>query len=62
MDISSVSELIGTVGFPILVALLLMWYIKQEQDAMKETLNELKSAITRLIERIDQLGDSHGKN
>lgn len=60
MDISIVAELVGTVGFPIVVAFILMWYIKTEQDSMKETLNELKTAITRLIDRIDKLGGSGG--
>lgn len=60
MDMSVMAELVGTIGFPIFVALILMWYIKTEQDSMKETLNELKTAITRLIDRIDNLGGKDG--
>lgn len=57
MDISAVANLVSSVGFPILVALILIWYIKEEQDKMRETLNELKTAITRLIDRIDRMED-----
>lgn len=62
MDISALAEIISTIGFPIFVALILMWYIKTEQDSMKETLNELKTAITRLIDRIDRIGEKKDGN
>lgn len=55
MDISAVGSLVSSVGFPIVIAFVLVWYIKEEQDKMRETLNELKTAITRLIDRIDRI-------
>lgn len=55
MDLNALSSLISGVGFPIVMAVILIWYIKEEQDKMRETLNELKTAITRLIDRIDNM-------
>lgn len=52
------NSLIGSLGFPIFISVLLIYYIKEEQDKMRETLNELKTAITRLIDRIDTLEDN----
>lgn len=66
MDISALGSLVSSVGFPIVIAFVLVWYIKEEQDKMRETLNELKTAITRLIDRIDRIegadGEKHSEN
>lgn len=55
MDLQAITSFISGVGFPIVMAVVLIWYIKEEQDKMRETLNELKTAITRLIDRIDNI-------
>lgn len=62
MDMQALTTFISTVGFPIVIAFILVWYIKEEQDKMRETLNELKTAITRLIDRIDNLEGSNEKS
>lgn len=59
MDIQAITTLIGSLGFPIVITLILIWYIKEEQDKMRETLGELRTAITRLIDRIDKLGEKN---
>lgn len=61
MDIQAITTMIGSLGFPIVIALILIWYIKEEQDKMRETLGELKTAITRLIDRIDKLGENNAE-
>lgn len=55
MDIAAISQLIGSVGFPIAMCIILAVYIKGEQDTMRETLNELKLAIQSLTEEIRDL-------
>lgn len=50
---------ISTVGFPITIALILLWYIydsnnkhKEEIDKMSEALNNNTIAITKLLDRL----------
>jgi len=46
MDITNVTQLITTVGFPIAMCLLLAWYIREQQKVHKEEVKELSSAVT----------------
>lgn len=60
MDITNVTTLIGSLGFPI-VACIYMAYINNEQNKRHETeshemasvINELKIAITTLTEKLN---------
>lgn len=61
MDMQSLSTLIGSLGFPIVMCLMLFWYMKEqladhkaETDALRDAINELKLAITTLTERLDK--------
>lgn len=63
MDIQNATTLIGSLGFPIVMCLMLFWYMKeqledhkQETDALRDAINELKLAITTLTERLDKNG------
>lgn len=54
-------SIVSSVGFPITMALILLWYIydsnnkhKEEIDKMSEALNNNTIAITKLL---DRLGD-----
>lgn len=49
MDIQTATTLIGSLGFPIVMCLMLFWYMKEQLQAI----NELKIAITTLAERIN---------
>lgn len=49
MDISAVSTLITSVGFPI-AACICLFYLLNKQT---ETLNELKIVMTKLIDKLD---------
>ena len=42
-------QLISQVGYPITISLILMWYIKVEQDKTQELLKELSTNIVELI-------------
>lgn len=56
MDMSTISQLISSVGFPIAACVALFWQMnrestqhKEEMDALKESLNQNTLAITKLV-------------
>lgn len=56
---NDIVSIISTVGFPIAMALILLWYIydsnnkhKEEIDKMSEALNNNTIAITKLLDRL----------
>lgn len=48
MDVNEVSSLISTVGFPIFVAVWMLYKSSKDSEALKNTVAELKNAITEL--------------
>lgn len=59
MDVSTISQLIGSLGFPIVVSLLLIYMNykqseehKQEMEKITESLNNNTLALTKLTERL----------
>ena len=64
MDVGAISNLIGTLGFPI-AACIYMAYVnskqteahKEEMSKMTEAVNELKIAITSLVDKINNIAD-----
>ena len=59
MDVSTISQLIGSLGFPIVVSLLLIYMNykqseehKQEMEKITESLNNNTVALTKLTERL----------
>ena len=64
MDVGAVSNLIGSLGFPI-AACIYMAYVnakqteahKEEMSKMTEAVNELKIAITSLVDKINNVAD-----
>lgn len=60
MDITNVIQAISTVGFPIAMCLILMWYIKsnddnhkEEMDKITDALNNNTIALTKLASKLD---------
>ena len=56
MNMSAISQLISSVGFPIAACVALFWQMnrestqhKAEMDALKESLNQNTLAITKLV-------------
>lgn len=43
MDLTSISEIISTVGFPIVCFLLCGWYVKYREDRNDEKIDKLNS-------------------
>lgn len=64
MDVGAISNLIGSLGFPI-AACIYMAYVnskqteahKEEMSKMTEAVNDLKVAITSLVDKINKVAD-----
>ena len=55
MDISAVTQVVTSVGFPICMTLILCYYIKYQTDVHKEETKELTNAINSLREMIAEI-------
>lgn len=47
MDFSTVLQAVATVGFPIVMCLILMWYIKDLNEKHKEETKQFTEALNR---------------
>lgn len=52
MDVNALSSLISSVGFPIFMSIVLVYFMQKEQKDMSEAIHELKEAIIVLTENI----------
>lgn len=64
MDIATVVQLIGSLGFPIVMCILMMWYIKDQSDQHKEetasfteALNKNTLVLTKICDKLDVEAD-----
>lgn len=64
MDFSNIFSAIGTLGYPIVISLILLWYVKEQNEQHKEellklseTLNNNTIAITKLTAKLEEKGD-----
>lgn len=57
MDIATITSLIGSLGFPIVVSGALFWYIVKSQREMRDAVDNNTKVMLKLIEHMD--GDSH---
>ena len=48
MDMSAVQTIISTVGFPIFVAVWMLYKSSKDSEKMSETIDDLRNAITEL--------------
>lgn|GEM_PF-1694081 len=53
MDISQMVQLISNIGFPIFVAVWLLWRSDQKEEQTQVILTELKAAIDKLCEKMN---------
>lgn len=56
MDIATITSLIGSLGFPIVVSGALFWYIVKTQREMRDAVDNNTKVMLKLIEHMD--GDS----
>ena len=57
MDVATITSLIGSLGFPIVVSGALFWYIVKSQREMRDAVDNNTKVMLKLIEHMD--GDSH---
>lgn len=60
MEFGDVLSGVGSVGFPIVMCIMLFWYIKDEQGKTREVLNKLENTIETLkaiVENITKKGE-----
>lgn len=58
MDINGIAQLIGSIGFPIVACGALFWMLNRQTEMHKEEMNAMKSAIEDLKIAIVQLTNS----
>ena len=61
MDFNTVTQFIGTLGFPIAVCLICFWYINKREEQHKDELTQLSAAISNntivMQKLVDRLGE-----
>ena len=58
MDVSTISQLISTVGFPIAMCGLMAYYIKYTEDRHREEVGSLRDALNNNTTVLQKLIDS----
>ncbi len=57
MDVTSVTTLIGSLGFPIFTTVALFWYMVTEQKELRLIIQNNTAVLTRILEHIKEQGD-----
>lgn len=55
MDVGTVTQLVGSLGFPIVCCAALFWYLVKEKDAHKEEIEELRKSVEANTTAINSL-------
>ena len=55
MDVAQMKSLIDTMGFPVFICLVLLWFIKGTLAKHSELMNEIKSSLAANTESIKLL-------
>lgn len=56
MDVTVISDFISSCGFPMFVAIWMLYKTSSDSEQLKESVNELKTAITVLTENLKKEG------
>ena len=62
MDMQMVNNLISSVGFPIFVAVWMLYKTSQDSKETRDTLNDLKVVIQSLTDKLDNHLDREEKS
>lgn len=57
MESEAIIQLIGSLGFPIAMCILIFWYLMKETEAHKEEVNMLRDVIAKNTEALIELKD-----
>lgn len=55
MDVGTVTQLVGSLGFPIVCCGALFWYLVKEKDAHKKEMEELRKSVEANTTAINSL-------
>lgn len=58
MDISSISQIVSSVGFPIAMCLIMAYYVNKQGEEHKEEINAMKDSIdgnTKVITELNTM-------
>ena len=55
MNVTAITQLIGSLGFPIVCCGALFWYLVKEKDAHKEEMEELRKSVEANTTAINSL-------
>lgn len=55
MDVTTITQLVGSLGFPIVCCGALFWYLVKEKDSHKEEMEELRKSIEANTTAINSL-------
>lgn len=55
MDVTMVTQLVGSLGFPIVCCCALFWYLVKEKDEHKEEMEELRKSVEANTTAINSL-------
>lgn len=55
MDVGTVTQLVGSLGFPVVCCGALFWYLVKEKDAHKEEMEELRKSVEANTAAINSL-------
>lgn len=58
MDVNALGQLIGSVGFPIVMSLLFFNFVQKTMEEMTKTITELKSSVDRLYDMVTHMKEN----
>ena len=62
MDMGNISQLVSSIGFPIVMCLIMCWFIKYTADNYYQRIDALVEKMGELSEKITVLLDKDGDN
>ena len=54
MDFNTLIQAVGSVGFPIVITLVLLWYMKSELSELRKTVENNTLMMQKLIDHIER--------
>jgi hypothetical protein len=60
VDVTTITQLIGSLGFPIVCCAALFWYMVKEKDAHKAEMEELRKSVEANTQAINHLCEHLG--
>ena len=55
MDVATIAQLITTLGFPIVAAAALFWYVNKKDEQHRDEMNSLKNSLDKNSSVLDEL-------